>query len=78
MNIAHPFREGNGRATRIWLDWMLRQELGQVVDWSRVGKRDDLLAMERSPIRDLEIKHRTCGDQKLVRRRGIALMTGSS
>ena len=57
MNIAHPFREGNGRATRIWLDLMLRQELGQVVDWSKVDKQDYLLAMERSPIKDLEIKH---------------------
>jgi len=57
MNIAHPFREGNGRATRIWLDLMLRRELGQVVDWSKVDKQDYLLAMERSPIKDLEIKH---------------------
>ena len=57
MNIAHPFREGNGRATRIWLDLMLRKELGQVVDWSKVDKQDYLLAMERSPIKDLEIKH---------------------
>ena len=57
MNIAHPFREGNGRAMRIWLDLMLRQELGQVVDWSKVDKQDYLLAMERSPIKDLEIKH---------------------
>lgn len=57
MNIAHPFREGNGRATRIWLDLMLRAELGQVVDWSKVDKQDYLLAMERSPIKDLEIKH---------------------
>lgn len=57
MNIAHPFREGNGRATRIWLDLMLREELGQVVDWSKVDKQDYLLAMERSPIKDLEIKH---------------------
>ena len=56
-NIAHPFREGNGRATRIWLDLMLRWELGQVVDWSKVDKQDYLLAMERSPIKDLEIKH---------------------
>lgn len=57
MNIAHPFREGNGRATRIWLDLMLRRELGRVVDWSKVDKQDYLLAMERSPIKDLEIKH---------------------
>lgn len=57
MNIAHPFREGNGRATRIWLDCILRKELGKVVDWSRVDKEDYLLAMERSPIRDIEIKH---------------------
>ena len=57
MNIAHPFREGNGRATRIWLDLMLRRELGQVVDWSKVDKQDYLPAMERSPIKDLEIKH---------------------
>ena len=57
MNIAHPFREGNGRATRIWLDLMLRRELGQVVDWSKVDKQDYMLAMERSPIKDLEIKH---------------------
>ena len=57
MNIAHPFREGNGRATRIWLDCMLKKEIGMVVDWSRVDKEDYLLAMERSPIRDIEIKH---------------------
>lgn len=57
MNIAHPFREGNGRAARIWLDLMLRKELGTVVDWSRVDKNDYLLAMERSPIKDIEIKH---------------------
>lgn len=57
MNIAHPFREGNGRATRIWLDCMLRKEIGMVVDWSKVDKEDYLLAMERSPIRDIEIKH---------------------
>ena len=56
MNIAHPFREGNGRSTRIWLDQMLKMGLGQVVDWSRVEKEDYLLAMERSPIRDTEIK----------------------
>lgn len=57
MNIAHPFREGNGRATRIWLDCILRKELGRVVDWSQVDKEDYLLAMERSPIKDIEIKH---------------------
>lgn len=57
MNIAHPFREGNGRATRIWLDLILKKELGKVVDWSKVDKEDYLLAMERSPIRDIEIKH---------------------
>ena len=57
MNIAHPFREGNGRSTRIWLDCILKQELGKVVDWSKVDKEDYLLAMERSPIRDIEIKH---------------------
>ena len=57
MNVAHPFREGNGRSTRIWLDLMLKAELRQVVDWSRVDKEDYLLAMERSPIRDTEIKH---------------------
>ena len=56
MNIAHPFREGNGRSTRIWLDLMLKQELHQVVDWSQVAKEDYLLAMERSPVRDIEIK----------------------
>ena len=57
MNIAHPFREGNGRATRIWLDLILKKELGKVIDWSRVTKEDYLLAMERSPIKDIEIKH---------------------
>ena len=56
MNIAHPFREGNGRSTRIWLDLMLKKGIGQVVDWSKVDKEDYLLAMERSPIRDTEIK----------------------
>ena len=56
MNVAHPFREGNGRSTRIWLDAILRKELGRVVDWSRVDKEDYLLAMERSPVRDTEIK----------------------
>ncbi len=57
MNVAHPFREGNGRSTRIWLDMILKKELGKVVDWSKVDKEDYLLAMERSPIKDLEIKH---------------------
>ena len=56
MNVAHPFREGNGRATRMWLDAILKKELGLVVDWSVVDKEDYLLAMERSPIRDTEIK----------------------
>lgn len=56
MNIAHPFREGNGRSTRIWLDHILKNEIGKVVDWSKVGKEDYLLAMERSPIKDVEIK----------------------
>ncbi|MBO4992268.1 MAG: Fic family protein [Firmicutes bacterium] len=56
MNVAHPFREGNGRSSRIWLDQMLKRELGMVVDWSRVDKQDYLLAMERSPIKDVEIK----------------------
>lgn len=57
MNIAHPFREGNGRSTRIWLDLILKKELNLVVDWSLVDKDDYLLAMERSPIKDIEIKH---------------------
>lgn len=56
MNVAHPFREGNGRATRMWLDVILRKELGLMVDWSLVDKEDYLLAMERSPVRDIEIK----------------------
>ena len=56
MNVAHPFREGNGRSTRIWLDCILKQELGMVIDWSCVDKEDYLLAMERSPIKDTEIK----------------------
>lgn len=55
MNIAHPFREGNGRSTRIWLDMILKKELNKVIDWSKVNKEDYLLAMERSPIKDLEI-----------------------
>lgn len=57
MNIAHPFREGNGRSTRIWLDHILKNEISKVVDWSKVDKEDYLLAMERSPIKDVEIKH---------------------
>ena len=57
MNIAHPFREGNGRSTRIWLDCIFKKEIGKVVDWSKVDKEDYLLAMERSPIKDIEIKH---------------------
>ena len=57
MNVAHPFREGNGRSMRIWLDHMLKTELGTVVDWSQIDKTDYLLAMERSPIKDTEIKH---------------------
>lgn len=56
MNIAHPFREGNGRSTRIWLDHILKTEIGKVIDWSKVDKEDYLLAMERSPIKDTEIK----------------------
>ena len=56
INVAHPFREGNGRSTRIWLDLMLKKEIGYVVDWSKVDKEDYLLAMERSPIKDIEIK----------------------
>ena len=56
MNVAHPFREGNGRSTRIWLDAILKKELHKVVDWSKVDKEDYLLAMERSPVKDLEIK----------------------
>ena len=56
MNIAHPFRDGNGRSTRIWLGHILKTEIGRVVDWSKVDKEDYLLAMERSPIKDVEIK----------------------
>ena len=56
MNIAHPFREGNGRSTRIWLDMILKKELNKVIDWSKVNKEDYLLAMERSPVKDTEIK----------------------
>lgn len=56
MNVAHPFREGNGRSTRIWLDLILKKEIKQVIDWSKVDKEDYLLAMERSPIKDIEIK----------------------
>ena len=57
MNVAHPFREGNGRATRIWLDVILKKELKMVIDWNQVDKNDYLLAMERSPVKDIEIKH---------------------
>lgn len=57
MNIAHPFREGNGRSARIWLDLILKTEIGQVIDWSKVEKEDYLMAMERSPVKDIEIKH---------------------
>lgn len=57
MNAAHPFREGNGRSTRIWLDHILKTEIGMVIDWNLVDKEDYLLAMERSPIKDIEIKH---------------------
>lgn len=57
MNVAHPLREGNGRSTRIWLDCILKKEIGKVVDWSKVDKEDYLLAMERSPIKDIEIKY---------------------
>ena len=56
MNIAHPFREGNGRSARIWLDHMLKNEIGKIVDWSKVDKEDYMLAMERSPVKDVEIK----------------------
>lgn len=57
MNIVHPFREGNGRSMRIWLDMMLKKKIGQVVDWSKIEKEDYLMAMERSPIKDIEIKY---------------------
>lgn len=57
MNIAHPFREGNGRSMRIWLDCILKKQIGKVIDWSKVEKEDYLLAMERSPVRDIEIKY---------------------
>ena len=57
MNIAHPFREGNGRATRIWLDLIFKKELQKVIDWNKIDKADYLSAMERSPIKDIEIKH---------------------
>lgn len=56
INIAHPFREGNGRSTRIWLDLILKKEIGQVIDWSKVDKEDYLMAMERSPVKDIELK----------------------
>ena len=77
MNVAHPFREGNGRSTRIWLDCILKKELHQVVDWSRVDKGDYLMAMERSPVKDLEIKvllHKALTEQindRLVYIKGI-------
>ena len=77
MNVAHPFREGNGRSTRIWLDCILKKELHQVVDWSRVDKGDYLMAMERSPVKDLEIKvllHKALTEQindRLVYMKGI-------
>ena len=57
MNVAHPFREGNGRSTRIWLDLIFKSELGKVIDWSKIDKDDYLMAMERSPVKDLEIKY---------------------
>ena len=57
MNIAHPFREGNGRSMRIWLNQLLKSEIGKVIDWSKVDKEDYLLAMERSPIKDIELKY---------------------
>lgn len=57
MNIAHPFREGNGRSTRIWLDLIFKKEIKQVVDWNKIDKEDYLSAMERSPVKDIEIKH---------------------
>lgn len=57
MNIVHPFREGNGRSMRIWLDMMLKKQIGQVADWSKIEKEDYLMAMERSPIKDIEIKY---------------------
>ena len=57
MNIVHPFREGNGRSMRIWLDMMLKKQIGQVVDWSKIEKEDYLMAMERSPIKDIEIQY---------------------
>ena len=57
MNISHPFREGNGRATRLWLDHILKNQIQKVIDWNKIDKEDYLLAMQRSPIRDIEIKH---------------------
>lgn len=57
MNVAHPFREGNGRSTRIWLDLIFKKELSRVVDWSKIEKEDYLMAMERSHVKDIEIKH---------------------
>lgn len=77
MNVAHPFREGNGRSTRIWLDLIFKKEIGKVVDWSKVDKEDYLLAMERSPIKSVEIKEllrqalTTDIDNRLVYMKGI-------
>ena len=65
MNIVHPFREGNGRSMRIWLDMMLKKQIGQVVDWSKIEKEDYLMAMERSPIKDIEIKPELFTEQYL-------------
>lgn len=79
MNVAHPFREGNGRAMRIWLDFILYQELKMVVDWSRIDREDYLLAMERSPIRDIESKYLLKGaltgkiEDREIYRKGIVL-----
>lgn len=69
MNIAHPFMEGNGRATRIWLDMMLRRSLNKVVDWRRVRKEDYMSAMERSPVNDLELRvllHAALSDETTI------------
>ena len=65
MNVAHPFREGNGRSARIWLDHILKTEINQVVDWSKVDKEDYLLAMERSPIKDVEIDRKSVGRERV-------------
>ena len=69
MNIVHPFREGNGRSMRIWLDMMLKKQIGQVVDWSKIEKEDYLMAMERSPIKDIEIKY-------ILKENSIVLFSG--